>query len=45
MNDPFTLKLQSAALGMANVTNAKGYWFVNNRLVILPNTQVREILF
>ena len=45
VTDPHTAKLTSAALGMHNVCQKDGFWFVDDRLVIPNGRTVCETLF
>ena len=45
VTDPHIAKLRSAALGMPNIQQRDGFWFIDNRLVIPNGRNVRETLF
>jgi hypothetical protein len=43
--DPFTKKLASSALGMPNIREQNGFWFVDDRLFVPNVKNTRETLF
>jgi RNase H-like domain found in reverse transcriptase/Reverse transcriptase (RNA-dependent DNA polymerase)/Integrase zinc binding domain/Chromo (CHRromatin Organisation MOdifier) domain/Aspartyl protease len=43
--DPWCIKLLSASAGMPNLTLVDGLWFLDDRLIIPNNTEVREHIF
>ena len=43
--DPFTAKLNGATLGMHNIKNENGFWFIDNRLFVPNVKHIRELLF
>ena len=43
--DPFTTKLTGAMLGMHNIKNENGFWFIDNRLFVPNVKHIRELLF
>lgn len=45
VSDPHTAKLTDAALGMTNIQQRDGFWFVDDRLVVPNGRNVRETLF
>jgi len=45
LTDTFVTKLTSAAASMKNVKQQQGFWFINDRLVVLNGCNVHETLF
>ena len=45
VSDPHITKLTDASLGMPNITQKNGFWFIDERLVIPNGRNVRETLF
>ena len=44
-NDPFTNKLANVALGMNNVTQENGFWFIDGHLFVPNVKHIRELLY
>ena len=45
VSDPHIMKLTDASLGMPNITQKNGFWFIDERLVIPNGRNVRKTLF
>lgn len=44
-SDLFTQKLIAVVAGMPNIHQESGFWFINNRLIVPNNNNIRETLF